>query len=95
MAYHATDPVAKGVEAYGIEAYAYKLIRTVDKDRLPILHSKTEMKKLIEKSGKSDEENLMAYLYKTSNSFMSVSHDYLWKDSSLESKVKRLDEIRD
>jgi len=75
--------------------HAYKLIKSVNKDRLPILHSKSEMKKIIEQSGKNDEEQLMAYLYKTSNSFMSVSHNYLWKDSSLESKVRRIDEIRE
>ena len=74
---------------------AYKLIRTVNKERLPILHSKSEMNKLIYQSGKNDEEQLMAYLYKTSNSFMSVSHNYLWKDSSLASKVKRIDEVRE
>ena len=72
---------------------AYKLVRRVDKGKLPILHTKEAMYKLIEHPT-TNEEKLMAYIYRTSNSFMSSDKGYLWKDSSQESKVAKIEEYQ-
>ena len=72
---------------------AYKLIRRVDKGKLPILHTKEAMYKLIEHPT-TNEEKLMAYIYRTSNSFMSSDKGYLWKDNSQESKVAKIEEYQ-
>ena len=37
----------------------------------------------------------MAYIYRTSNSFMSSDKGYLWKDSSQESKVAKIEEYQE
>ena len=73
---------------------AYKLIKRVDKGKLPILHTKEAMYKLIEHPT-TNEEKLMAYIYRTSNSFMSSDKGYLWKDSSQESKVANIEKYQE
>jgi DNA adenine methylase len=74
---------------------AYKLVKEVIVDKMPILYNKNDMQKLIDKSSKTNEEKLMAYMYRTSNSFMSVDADYLFHENSLETKVKKIPEYKE
>lgn len=73
---------------------SYELIRKVNVDKLPILHTKSKMYELIAKENKSDEETLMAYMYGTCNSFMSISRKYLWHENSLITKAKQIPKVR-
>lgn len=71
---------------------AFRSVRTVDVDKLPILTRKEEMKKLIDKPNKTKEEALMAFMYNASNTFATWGFGELFKENSLESKVRKIPE---
>ena len=72
---------------------AYRLVGVVDFAKLPVVGTKEEMRRLI-RSGVTDEERLMGYLYRAANSFMSVGRDYLWKSNTLATKVRDMAKYR-